>query len=91
LNRLAAEPLKLAGEAKVVAQSDGLAVNDVLAGGLAEKAGLRSGDVVKKINGEPVTSPLQALQAYQKALNSPAVKVEVERNRRPVTLTYELR
>ena len=39
--------------------------------------------MVKRINGEPVSNPAQAYQAYQKALSGPAVKVEVERSRPP--------
>jgi type II secretory pathway component PulC len=90
-NQMAAQPGDLSGQGKLGAGNGGLTLNDLPPGGLAEKAGLQSGDVLKRINGEPVTSPAQALQAYQKALSSPAVKLEVERSRRPLTLTYELR
>ncbi len=91
LNKLAAEPDRLGTEAKLVAQNGGLQVNDVSPGGLAERAGLRSGDVVKRINGSPVSTPIEALQAYQRAQGGPSLRVEVERNRRPLTLTYEMR
>jgi type II secretory pathway component PulC len=79
------------GEGKMTPQNGGLMVNDVPSGGMAEKAGLRSGDVVKSINGDPVSTPAQAYQAYQKALGGQSVRVEVERNRRSVYLTYELK
>ncbi len=91
LSNLAADPNKVAAEVKMATRGDGLLVTDVPPGGLAEKAGLRSGDVVKRINGAPVTTPAQAVQAYQRGQSGPSIRLDVERNRRPITLNYELR
>lgn len=90
-NLVAGDAGQLAGHGKLAVGGGGLTVAELPPGGLAEKAGLKAGDVLKRINGEPVSNPAQAFQAYQRALNLPSIKLEVERQNRPLTLTYELR
>ena len=53
--------------------------------------GLRNGDVVTAVNGHPMTSPEQALEAYALVRRAKKVVVSLERRGLPMTLTYLLR
>ncbi|MFH0810179.1 MAG: PDZ domain-containing protein [Pseudomonadota bacterium] len=91
LNSLAGEPDRLNAEVTTSSVGGGLLISDTPPGGLAERAGLRGGDVVKSINGTRVVTPAEAMQAWQKAQSGPSMRVEVERDSRTRILTYELR
>ncbi len=47
-------------------QSDGLSVSRIKGGSVFSKLGLRNGDIVQKINGEPINSPDEVLALYEK-------------------------
>jgi general secretion pathway protein C len=47
-------------------QSDGLSVSRIKGGSIFSKLGLRNGDIVQKINGEPINSPDEVLGLYEK-------------------------
>ncbi len=68
----------------------GVIVNDLTAGGPAEKAGFKHGDVMLEFNGKEVKDAdhLQSLVAAQDP-GSP-VKVKVRRDKKDVTLTVDL-
>lgn len=72
------------------AGSKGILVQDVASGSPAEKAGIRSGDIITSLDGEPVA----ALQPFRAAIakRSPGTKVElgIFRDRKPQTLAVEL-
>lgn len=56
-----------------------------------EKIGLKNGDIVSSINGNPLTDPARAMQLFQELKDESRVQVEVTRNRQPTTLSYEIR
>jgi general secretion pathway protein C len=56
-----------------------------------QKIGLRNGDVLHKVNGLSLTSPDDALRAYQLLQQEGTVRLEILRGNRPTTLTYEIR
>jgi general secretion pathway protein C len=56
-----------------------------------QKIGLRSGDVLQKVNGLSIASPDDALRAYQFLQQEGTVRLEILRGNRPTTLTYEIR
>jgi general secretion pathway protein C len=56
-----------------------------------QKIGLRNGDVLHKVNGLSITSPDDALRAYQMLQQEGTVRLEILRSNRPTTLTYEIR
>jgi putative serine protease PepD len=70
--------------------SEGLYVVGVVPGGPADQAGLRPGDIITEINGEPATDPnqLQALTIIKRAGDT--VKVTFERNGQSTTTTITL-
>ena len=58
---------------------------------LLQKIGLLNGDVLQKVNGLNITSPDEALQAFQQLRNEATVRLEILRNNNSSTLTYEIR
>ena len=53
--------------------------------------GIRSGDVIKMINGEEITSPNQALALYDKLKTADVINLEVERRGANVTQVYKVK
>ena len=56
-----------------------------------EKLGLKNGDIVSRINGNELTDPARAMSLLQELRGEGSVNVEVNRNRAPVGLSYEIR
>lgn len=71
--------------------SGGLRVVAVKPGGLYQRLGLQSGDVVESINGQSLNSPAQALGAAQTALSSGHLSVQLQRMGSAQTLNYQIR
>jgi general secretion pathway protein C len=53
--------------------------------------GFQNGDTVRRINGQPLTSPDGALEAFTRARDAGRVEVELERGGELLTFTYMLR
>lgn len=68
----------------------GFKIVGVRPGSLYSHIGVRSGDVIKSVNGEEITSPNKALELYERLKNSDNVNVDVERRGRPVALEYKI-
>lgn len=66
----------------------GFKIVGVRPGSLYSHIGVRSGDVLKSVNGEEVTSPTKALELYEQLKNSDNVTLDVERRGRMTTLEY---
>jgi len=60
-------------------------------GSLLYKYGLRSGDFIVSINGNPITTVEEAFKIYNMLRNEELVKVEIERNGKKRVLVYEIR
>ena len=56
-----------------------------------EKIGLKNGDIVSRINGNELTDPARAMAMIQEMRGENRITVELNRNREPTTLTYEIR
>jgi len=56
-----------------------------------EKLGLKNGDVVSKINGNDLTDPARAMSLIQELRSEGRITLDVNRNRQPTTMTYEIR
>jgi len=72
------------GNARVVpyyrgGQPYGFRVSDVQEGAKIYQLGVRSGDIIKSINGIPIRSPQDALNAYQELGKNSSVDLELER------------
>jgi hypothetical protein len=59
--------------AMVGQEGDQLVIGTIMSEGPAERAGLRTGDILLTVDGTPVTDPMQALQRLRGAPGSPVV------------------
>jgi hypothetical protein len=59
-------------------------------GSLAAKLGLQPGDVIKKVNGQAVTSTGDLARLYQQFATTSAITAEVQRGGNTVTLSYQI-
>lgn len=87
---------QLIGNARVVpyyrgGQPYGFRVSDVVEGSEIYNHGMRSGDIIKSVNGVPIRTPQDALSAYQELQNGSTVQLEVERQGTTTSLNIPLR
>ncbi|HVU05828.1 MAG TPA: Do family serine endopeptidase [Polyangiaceae bacterium] len=68
----------------------GILVSEAIAGGPGEKAGLKSGDVVLKLNGEPMDSTGRFRNAIAAAGAGATVKLEIQREGKTLTVDAKL-
>ena len=73
----------------IPSKSGGFQVQQIQAGSLYEKLGLRAGDVIKVVNGQPVNSAEDAIRLYQQMSNISAVQMEITRGGKPENLYYQ--
>jgi serine protease Do len=66
---------------------DGVLVRAVLENTPAQKAGIKAGDVITKVDGMPVTSPSELSGAVRTASAKKTYSVEFMRDRKPQTVT----
>lgn len=65
---------------------DGPRVSDVAKGSPAEKAGLQKGDLIVRFQGEPAVSARKLVRLVQETPAGRTVKVDVQRDGKPLTL-----
>ena len=75
----------------VQGQPQGFRMLQVVPDSTLQKLGLQNGDVLQKVNGLNINSPAEALQAFQQLQSESTVRLELLRQNRPTTLTYEIR
>ena len=72
-------------------KAQGFKIVGVRPGSLYSHIGIRSGDVIKAVGDEEITSPNKALELYERLKNQDNVTVDVERRGRKTTLEYEIK
>lgn len=72
-------------------KTQGFTVANIVPGSLFTKLGLMDGDVIKEVNGVPLTGIEVGYQALMNLSNQTSVQVTVMRRNQPVTLSYEIR
>ena len=79
-------------QALIVPNPDGgFLVRQIQAGSLYEKLGLRPGDVIRNVNGQPLTNMDDVMRLYQQFGTAQRVLVDVQRQGRNETLYYDMR
>lgn len=69
---------------------EGVLVRSVNAKTPAERAGLKAGDVVTKVNGTPVTTPREITGLVRASRNKKAISFTVVRNKKEISLSVEV-
>lgn len=69
---------------------NGFRILDMQPGSIYEQLGLQRMDVIKSVDGTPVDSPAKAMELYNTLKNSPKVSLQVERNGKMETMTYNI-
>jgi membrane-associated protease RseP (regulator of RpoE activity) len=69
---------------------DGVLVRSVTKGSAAEKAGIKAGDVITKIDDAAISTPQQITSALRAARSKGAVNVTVVRNKKEMSLGVTL-
>ena len=72
-------------------EPDGFKLESIKRGSLIHRAGLRDGDIVKRVNGIEIDSPDKAFEVYEQVRNEPLITVEVLRGGSKKTFRYEVR
>lgn len=62
----------------------------IKAGSIYEKLGLKRGDILRGVNGEPIDSPQKAMEMYQALKNSNNIELTVTRDGSDKNLNYNL-
>jgi general secretion pathway protein C len=70
---------------------DGLSINNIKAGSIYAKMGLRNGDVVQGVSGNPITSPDDVLSLYEELKSGSSVSIQIIRSGREQTINYRFR
>lgn len=69
---------------------NGFRILDMQPGSIYEQLGLQRMDVIKSVDGTPVDSPAKAMELYNTLKNSPKVSLQIERNGKTETMTYNI-
>jgi len=69
----------------------GYMVSDIRNGSVIEELGIQNGDILKSVNGAPVTRPEQAFAAYQQLNQEAELTLEIQRNLQTHVLNYQIR
>jgi general secretion pathway protein C len=72
-------------------ESNGLRVDRIKPGSIFSKLGLRNGDIVQGINGEPIQGPDDILEMYENLKSGSSLSVQLNRRNRPETINYSFR
>jgi hypothetical protein len=76
--------------AELAAEKDELVVKTVLAGGPAEKAGLKAGDRIETAKGKSLSKPADLLEAVKKLPEGTTLKLSIKRGEDTKDITVEL-
>lgn len=73
----------------VPSSGGGFLVRQIQPGSLYEKLGMRPGDVIKSVNGQPINSAEDAIKFYQQMSNLSSVQMDILRGGRNESLYYQ--
>jgi len=70
---------------------EGFRVTEVRSGGIFSLVGLKNSDVLLRINDFPIDSPEKAIQSLSVLKGQSRIKLDLLRDGRPASLTYDIR
>jgi general secretion pathway protein C len=73
----------------VPSSGGGFLVRQIQPGGLYEKLGMRAGDVIKSVNGQPINTAEDAIRLYQQMSSISSVQMEITRGGKSESLYYQ--
>ncbi len=73
-----------------LAKPEGALVSNVEKGSAADKAGLKTGDVIRSVNGHPIVSSIDLPSLIGESTPGEVVKLDVWRNKKPIQLNAKL-
>ena len=91
LNSVLQDPRQMAFTGRIgAAASGGVRVEDAPTGSLLDKLGIKTGDIITGLNGQPVNSPGDLARLYQQFGTLTSIRAEVRRGGAPVMLSYTI-
>lgn len=91
LNSVLQDPRQMAFTGRIgAAASGGVRVEDAPSGSLLDKLGIKTGDIITGLNGQPVNSPGDLARLYQQFGTLTSIRAEVRRGGSPVMLSYTI-
>lgn len=72
-------------------QIDGYRLSAIRKGSLLERLGVKNGDIVKAVNGKPLTSTEGAMSLYSSMSSEKSFSFDITRRSQDTTLEYEIR
>jgi len=87
---------KLGTQARIIphykdGKANGFKLVGIRPGSLYTHIGIRSGDVLRGVNGMEINSPTKAFQAFEQFRSSSDVKLEIVRRGQPKTIEYKIK
>ena len=70
---------------------EGFRISEVKPAGVFGMVGIKNGDVLQKINDFPIDSPEKAIQSFVTLKGQSRIKLDIVRDGKPSTLTYDIR
>lgn len=80
---------KDANSGLIITASKGVLIGGVMPGSPGEKSGLRAGDVITRINGQPIETADQVQSQVEKASVGASLKFDIERNGQAQTISIK--
>ncbi|MHB1950556.1 MAG: type II secretion system protein N [Acidiferrobacteraceae bacterium] len=71
-------------------EAGGFLIRSIVPGSLYQQLGLKPGDVIRSVNGQPIDSLAQAMQIYQRLPASGEIDLQILRNGQPKELHYRI-
>lgn len=72
-------------------EAGGMILSNIKPNSIFRRMGLRNGDVLTAVDGQPITTVDQALKLYEDLKSSDSANVEIKRKGRPTTIEYSIR
>lgn len=72
-------------------QADGFALSNIQPNSLFRRMGLRNGDILTAVDGQPLNSVEDAYRLYEDLKSSDSAQVEINRKGRPTVIEYRIR